>query len=136
MEKTDIHIIGLGNLGSAFLEGLETSNTEHSIKVYELNTDVLETYEKKYPKNEYFNSFVEFKSGVLILCVKPQSINEIFNQIKDRIHDDVLICSPIAGLEIDHIEKSISNKIIRIMPNLLISNNKGFIPYAKNYEND
>lgn len=136
MEKNDIHIIGLGNLGSAFLEGLMTSNTEHSIKVYELNTDVLETYEKKYPKNKYFNSFVEFKSGVLILCVKPQSINEIFNQIKDRIHDDVLICSPIAGLEIDHIEKSISNKIIRIMPNLLISNNKGFIPYAKNYEND
>ena len=32
MEKTDIHIIGLGNLGSAFLEGLMTSNKEHSIK--------------------------------------------------------------------------------------------------------
>ena len=40
------------------------------------------------------------------------------------------------GMEIDHIEKSINNKIIRIMPNLLIRNNKGFIPYSKNYEND
>ena len=41
MEKTDIHIIGLGNLGSAFLEGLITSNKNHSIKVYELNKHVL-----------------------------------------------------------------------------------------------
>mgnify|MGYP001158504761 FL=1 len=136
MEKTDIHIIGLGNLGSAFLEGLMTSNKEHSIKVYELDTSVLEIYEKKYPENDYFNSFDEFKSGVLILCVKPQSINEIFVQIKDKIHEGVLICSPVAGLDIDHIEKSINNKIIRIMPNLLIRNNKGFIPYSKNYEND
>ena len=68
--------------------------------------------------------------------MKPQSINEIFVQIKDTIHESVLICSPIAGLDIDHIEKSVSNKIIRIMPNLLIRNNKGFIPYSKNYEND
>jgi len=136
MEKTDIHIIGLGNLGSAFLEGLMTSNKNHSIKVYELNNHVLENYQNKYPENDYFNNFDEFKSGALILCVKPQSINEIFDQIKDKIHEDVLICSPIAGLEIDHIEKSINNKIIRIMPNLLIRNNKGFIPYSKNYEND
>ena len=136
MEKTDIHIIGLGNLGSAFLEGLMTSNKEHPIKVYELDTSVLEVYQKKYPENDYFNSFDEFKSGVLILCVKPQSINEIFVQIKDKIHEGVLICSPVAGLDIDFIEKSMSNKIIRIMPNLLIRNNKGFIPYSKNYEND
>ena len=50
MEKTDIHIIGLGNLGSAFLEGLMTSNKEHSIKVYELDTSVLEVYEKNIQK--------------------------------------------------------------------------------------
>jgi len=136
MEKTDIHIIGLGNLGSAFLEGLINADKAHSIKVYELNSDVLEIYKKKYPENDYFNSFDEFKTGVLILCVKPQSINEIFEQIKDKIHDGVLICSPIAGLEIEYIEKLISNKIIRIMPNLLIRNNNGFIPYSKNYEND
>jgi len=136
MEKTDIHIIGLGNLGSAFLEGLMNADKAHSIKVYELNSDLLEIYKKKYPENDYFNSFDEFKSGVLILCVKPQSINEIFEQIKDKIHDGVLICSPIAGLEIEYIEKLISNKIIRIMPNLLIRNNNGFIPYSKNYEND
>ena len=136
MEKTDIHIIGLGNLGSSFIEGLMSSNSDHSIKVYELSNEVLETYEKLYPENDYFNSFDHFNSGVLILCVKPQSINEIFNQIKGKIHEDVLICSPIAGLEIDHIEKSLGNKIIRIMPNLLIRNNNGFIPYAKNYDND
>ena len=45
MEKTDIHIIGLGNLGSSFLEGLMSSKSDHSIKVYELNNEVLETYE-------------------------------------------------------------------------------------------
>ena len=28
------------------------------------------------------------------------------------------------------------NKIIRVMPNLLIRDNQGFIPYAKNYEDD
>ncbi len=136
MEKTDIHIVGLGNLGSAFLEGLMSSNKNYSIKVYELNNDILKLYQNKYPENDYFDNFHEFKSGVLILCVKPQSINKILDLIKDRIHEDVLICSPIAGLEIDHISEAIKNKIIRIMPNLLIRTNKGFIPYSKNYEND
>ena len=114
MEKTDIHIVGLGNLGSAFLEGLMSSNKNYSIKAYELNNDILKLYQNKYPENDYFDNFHEFKSGVLILCVKPQSINKILNLIKDRIHEDVLICSPIAGLEIDHISKVIKNKIIRI----------------------
>ena len=44
MEKTDIHIVGLGNLGSAFLEGLISSNKNYSIKAYELNNDILKLY--------------------------------------------------------------------------------------------
>ena len=28
------------------------------------------------------------------------------------------------------------NKILRLMPNLSIKNNNGFIPYTKNYEDD
>lgn len=136
MVKTEIHIIGLGNLGSAFLEGFTSFDENYLIKVYELNNDVLEIYKNKYPEYKYHTNLDEVKSGVLILCVKPQTINNIFDQIKDTIHEDVLICSPIAGLDIDHISKSINNKIIRIMPNLLIRNNKGFIPYSKNYDDD
>jgi pyrroline-5-carboxylate reductase len=47
-----------------------------------------------------------------------------------------LLCTPIAGLEIKTIEKYFGNNILRIMPNLLIRDKNGFIPYASNYEGD
>ena len=135
MEKMGIHIVGLGNLGSAFLKGLEDLQENTDIYLYEGSKDVRQSIQKNYsltPK-ESLNVISE---GVLILCIKPQNINEFFDTYKDKIARDVLICTPIAGLEIKTIEKYFENNVLRIMPNLLIQDKTGFIPFTSNYEGD
>ena len=134
MEKLDIHIVGLGNLGSAFLKGLNIVDGIN-LFLYE-DLDVV-----RQSINDEFSitpddSIISIQNGVLILCIKPQNINNFFTNNKDKIDPDVLICSPVAGLEIKTIESFIDNKILRIMPNLLIGDNKGFIPYVSNYDGD
>ena len=135
MEKMDIHIVGLGNLGSAFLKGLENLQENTDIYLYDDSEDVRQSIQKNYsltPK-ESLNVISE---GVLILCIKPQNINEFFDTYKDKIAREVLICTPIAGLEIKTIEKYFENNVLRIMPNLLIQDKTGFIPFTTNYEGD
>ncbi len=134
MEKLDVHIVGLGNLGSAFLSGLHSFD-DLNLFLYDNSAAVRQTTEDEFSIIAH-DSITYIKSGVIILCIKPQNINEFFNNNKEKINRDVLICSPVAGLEIKAIESFMENKIIRVMPNLLIRDNQGFIPYAKNYEDD
>ena len=135
MEKMDIHIVGLGNLGSAFLKGLNNLHENIDIYLYEDSKDVRQSIQEDYsltPKE----SLTQVSNGVLILCIKPQNMNEFFDTYKDKIAGDVLICTPIAGLEIKTIEKYLENNVLRIMPNLLIQDKNGFIPFTSNYEGD
>ena len=135
MEKMDIHIVGLGNLGSAFLKGLNNLHENIDIYLYEDSKDVRQSIHEDYsltPKE----SLTQVSNGVLILCIKPQNMNEFFDTYKDKIARDVLICTPIAGLEIKTIEKYLENNVLRIMPNLLIQDKNGFIPFTSNYEGD
>ena len=129
----DIHIVGLGNLGSAFFNGLKDLHT--NISLYENSKAVRQSIQKNY-KITPEESLTSIEDGVLLLCIKPQKINEFFDTHKDKIGKDVLICTPVAGLEIKTIEKYFSNNVLRIMPNLLIQDKTGFIPFASNYQGD
>jgi len=129
----DIHIVGLGNLGSAFLNGLK--DLDANLFLYEESNEVRQSIQKNYSIRPE-ESITAIRDGVLLLCIKPQNINEFFNTHKDKIEKDVLICTPVAGLEIKTIEKNLNNNILRIMPNLLIRDRTGFIPYASSYHGD
>ena len=134
MKKIDINILGLGNLGTAFFEGLQ-SNNNLNLHLYEENDQIKNDFSKSYGV-EVASHINSLDSGVLILCIKPQNINNFFESFSKNINKDVLICSPVAGLEIETINKYVKNRVIRIMPNLLISKNNGFIPFVKNYDDD
>ena len=84
MKKIDIHIVGLGNLGSAFLNGLE--GLDANIFIYEESNEVRQSIQKNYsitPKK----SVTDIRDGVLLLCIKPQNINEFFDTHKDKIEE-------------------------------------------------
>ncbi len=134
MKKIDINILGLGNLGTAFFEGLQ-KNKNLNLYLYEENEKIRNDFAKLHNviTSPHINTL---DSGVLILCIKPQNINNFFESFSKNIEKDVLICSPVAGLEIETINKYVKNRVIRIMPNLLIRKNNGFIPFVKNYDDD
>ena len=134
MKKIDISILGLGNLGTAFFEGLQ-NNKNLNLYLYEKNEKIRNDFDRLHdavtsPQIDIIDS------GVLILCIKPKDINNFFESFSKNINKDVLICSPVAGLEIETINKYVKNRVIRIMPNLLIRKNNGFIPFVKNYDDD
>ncbi len=133
MKNIDIHIVGLGNLGTAFLDALISQSFK--LYLYEQDLNLKDKIYKKYklPVNENLN---HIESGVLILCIKPQNVISFLKNTKDFISEEVLICSPVAGLQISTLNEHLKNKVIRIMPNLLIRNKNGFIPYCKNYSDD
>ena len=134
MEKLDIHIVGLGNLGSAFVNGL-SDHEDINLYLYDDSDVVRKSIQDKFHIDSG-NAVPFIESGVIILCVKPQNINDFFINNKDKLGSNVLVCSPVAGLEIKTIESYTDNKILRIMPNLLIRDNKGFIPCVSNYDDD
>ena len=134
MKKITISILGLGNLGTAFFEGLR-KNSNVNLHLYEENEQARKSLLKLYD-TEALPKIEIIDSGILILCIKPQSIKDFFESSSNKISDNVLICSPVAGLEIETISQYVKNKIIRIMPNLLIRENNGLIPFVKNYDGD
>ena len=134
MKKIDINILGLGNLGTAFFEGLR-KNSNINLHLYEENEQTRRSLLKLYD-TKILPNIETIDSGILILCIKPQNIKDFFKSSSNKIGENVLICSPVAGLEIETVNQYVENKIIRIMPNLLIRENNGFIPFVKNYDGD
>ena len=133
MTDINLHIIGLGNLGQSFLNGFNNIDHGFNIYLYEENSEVVNNLNTTYEIQE---SIDDIDDGVVLLCIKPNDLNDFINLSKSKLSSGVLIASPIAGTTISHYENNFENKIIRLMPNLSISNNSGFIPFAKNYEED
>ena len=133
MTDINLHIIGLGNLGQSFLNGFNNIDHGFNIYLYEENSEVVNNLNTTYEIQE---SIDDIDDGVVLLCIKPNDLNDFINLSKSKLSSGVLIASPIAGITISHYENNFENKIIRLMPNLSISNNSGFIPFAKNYEED
>ena len=135
MNNLDFHIVGLGNLGSAFLKGLINLDKNLTFHLYEKEPKVMESIKEEF-NFDVKNEIDVIESGILLLCIKPKDLNKFFDTNKDKILKDVLICTVLAGVETAYISKFVENKIIRLMPNLSIKNNNGFIPYTKTYQED
>tara|TARA_Y100000992_G_scaffold245014_1_gene176144 strand:+ start:1427 stop:2212 length:786 start_codon:yes stop_codon:yes gene_type:complete len=133
MTGIDIHIVGIGNLGISFLEGFKSLKDNTCLYLYENNIETIKNLESSYSVTTDID---QIDSGVLLLCIKPNNLNEFINVNKSKISDQVLIASPLAGVSINHFENHFKNKVLRLMPNLAIKNNSGFIPYTKNYDED
>ena len=133
MTDINIHIVGIGNLGMAFIKGFESLKESISLYLYEKNNETIRNLESSYSVTTDID---QIDNGVLLLCIKPNNLNEFIKLNKSKISDQVLIATPLAGVSINHFENHFENKVLRLMPNLAIKNNSGFIPYAKNYQED
>ena len=133
MTDINIHIVGIGNLGMSFLEGFKSLKDGTSFYLYENNKEIIKNLESSYSVTTDID---QIDNGVLLLCIKPNNLNEFINVNKSKISDQVLIATPLAGVSINHFENHFKNKVLRLMPNLAIRNNSGFIPYTKNYDED
>ncbi len=119
-----IGIIGAGNLGKAIIDSMQknnipimaTSRTPHTYK----NTEITSN-----------NNKLAKESDIIIMAIKPQSMEEALNEIKSHTKNKLIITFA-AGLKISFYEKRTAPeaKIVRAMTNLAIKNQKGISAYT------
>lgn len=118
----NILIIGGGNMGLTYAHAFIRSHVssrdqlmilEHlSEKVEHLNAlDIADVY--------LDSSVCLSKADIIILAVKPQDCEGLFNQIRANTDPQQLFLSIMAGVRMEKIQEMLGvNKIIRAMPNL------------------
>ncbi len=128
-----VGIIGFGNMGSAFAQGLKESS--HIV-----------VYDKEESKKEQaiqlgfgVSKDLDFLLGsdFLLLAVKPKDAEEVLNHLKGKIDREILV-SIVAGLSLERMKSILGEKakIIRTMPNINVKVQKGCIAFTTDLDEE
>ena len=119
LENKKIAVIGAGHMGQAIVKGLINSK-----KIKRLNIFI---------SNKLNNVAIVKKANYIFIAVKPFSVKEVFKEINPFIHNKIVL-SVVAGvsLEVLFSYSNVNQKIIRLMPNIPVSENKGVIGFIPN----
>ncbi len=80
-------------------------NEKYKIEVFEHNSEAVEKIRDE-------------ENSIIVLCVKPQRIKGVLNELKGIVLSEQLILSIVAGAKISTISKVLGNeKVVRTMPN-------------------
>lgn len=131
----NIGFIGTGNMAKAMIKGLKNSKLKFNIYGFDKDAKILAQTEKEYGiKIKKSNEEVVKVSDIIILAVKPQNMNEVLNELADKITEKHLIISIAAGIKINFIMSKIGKKIpvVRVMPNTPALIGEGACAYSEN----
>ena len=125
---SNITFIGGGKMAESIINGIQSKiEKKITINVIEINKKRSKYLQKTYKINNISNVK---NSDFIILCVKPQNIETIKEYFDDyNVKDDTLLISLIAGKNKKQLKDLLPRfkNIIRIMPNIPVSLNKGTI---------
>jgi pyrroline-5-carboxylate reductase len=80
-------------------------NEKYKIQIYESNAEAVERSR-------------ESENSTVALCVKPQRLNGVLQELKGSVAPNQVVLSIIAGAKIETLSEALSNeKIVRAMPN-------------------
>lgn len=117
-----IAFVGCGNMGSAIVAGYcaDVNNDPKNIIVSRRSEDKLKELEDKYHVDTTTNNkFAVEVADMILLCVKPNMIEEIANELRNAILPEATIVSIAAGVTLETLKKHFPNNkyIFRAMPN-------------------
>ena len=118
-----IGLIGTGNMGEALIAGLlkaKFTNPEQ-IMVFDADRERLRFIQKKYGiKKASDNNHLSSQCDPLLLCIKPQSMKEVIEEMADSLDPSKLLISIAAGVPLYAIETYARKqlRLIRVMPNI------------------
>jgi pyrroline-5-carboxylate reductase len=124
MEK--IAILGAGNIGQAIYRGLTGSGEikAENIILSNTNIDLIKDFEKDGCTITDNNAEAVKTAEILILCVEPQQMNRLLDQIRPRLDPDKhMIISIVTGVSIAQIIEKLKTDlpVFRAMPNTAIA---------------
>lgn len=117
-----VGFIGAGNMATALIRGIVESGAyapEEILASDKVPEKVKGASQRFGVKGKESNMEVARESDILILCVKPQNISEVLEEIKKDIHGGQVVVSIAAGIPIGSIQEILGPEVpvIRVMPN-------------------
>lgn len=123
MLNKNIVFIGGGNMGSSLLRGVLKAGLTSAdrITVVDVYKPKLEELASSYQVHVDTDASAHIPgAAVIVLAVKPQTLNDVLLGFRDAVRPEQLIISVIAGVESAYIRDRIGkqNPVIRCMPNI------------------
>lgn len=116
-----IGFIGSGNMAEALIKGIIAAKmyAPENVFVSDIKAERLEFLTSRYGVAACkTNGEVAAKVDTLVLSVKPQTMNEALDSIKDAVGSKTLIISIAAGIKVAKIAGALGDvPIVRVMPN-------------------
>lgn len=118
-----VGLIGAGNMGEALIKGLIRSNL---VRPYEILASARSSRRTKQLEKQYGihttrdNSAVVLACETIIIGVKPQDMEAVCSELKDKMTKDHLMVSIAAGIDSKRLRQFLGDRprLIRVMPNL------------------
>jgi len=135
IQKMKVLVIGAGNMGLTYSEGMSKSPllNKHKLRIYDTDPKKIETLRE----NPAFNVFDNLEdclpqSDLVFIAVKPYHSDDLFSKMKTMLNNQQIIVSLLAGVTIQSIKDRLNTtKVIRTMPNLPAQVGKGVTSYTE-----
>ena len=120
-----IGFIGTGNMGEALIAGLLKAKfaTPHQVVAFDAEKERLLSIQKKYGIKKASNNHQLFSQcDPILLCIKPQAMKEVIEEVSEYLDASRLIISIAAGVPLSVIEAYARKqlRLIRVMPNIAV----------------
>jgi pyrroline-5-carboxylate reductase len=127
-------VIGAGNMGLTYAEGMASSTllSKHKLKIYDTDPKKIKTLSLD-PRFDVYKSLEDClpKADIVFIAVKPYHSDDLFTEMKPMLNDEQIFVSLMAGVTIQTIQDKIAaTKVIRTMPNLPAQVGKGVTSYT------
>jgi pyrroline-5-carboxylate reductase len=119
-KKSNIIIIGVGNLACSLLDRLDLTN--YNLYLIQKNQEKYDQLILNYPKANVTEEllFTTSKEDIVIIAVKPQDFQSVI-KYATQINQSIII-SVMVGISTNLIMNELScSKVVRLMPNILSS---------------
>lgn len=120
-----IAILGAGNIGIAIAEGLQKSGITQANNIWLTRRDIspLKEFVTRKFNVTRDNALAVKSSGIIILAIQPQQLNELLTEIQSALTSKHILISVVSGASITAIKKIVGEKIkvARAMPNTAIA---------------
>ena len=117
-----IAFLGGGNMAEALVKGILAAGAAKAGQVFmtDISADRLEYLKKTYGIiTQKSNKDAASQAEVILLCVKPQVIDQVLEEIATAVDSSKLVISIAAGITLARIEKTLTAnpRVVRVMPN-------------------
>jgi pyrroline-5-carboxylate reductase len=131
-------VIGAGNMGLTYAEGMASSPllSKHKLRIFDTDPKKIETLRQQ-PQFEVYDTLDDClpKADLVFIAVKPFHSEDLFKKMKPMLNDEQIFVSLMAGVTIQTIQEHLGqNKVVRTMPNLPAQVGKGVTSYTESEE--